>query len=220
MQRALTPDEILVILRGTPEQAVFDWKQDFSPPRGDTHVERDLKAGELVKDISAIANATAFSHTTGYLFYGVQPKRPDPFIGITETWDDAPLQQLVRSATQAPVEFLFYTVTVRSGVEIAVIELPRSRRPPHVVSRDIGSLREGQILIRDGSTTRGIRADDLSRLYLEVGNGYAEELLRQYGALAALTNARAVKQRADIETVRHLQRQLESISGLPPGSLG
>ena len=72
-----------------------------------------------------------------------------------------------------------------------------SRQPFHVFPRASGRLREGQILIRDGSTTRGIRHDDLMRLYLQVGNGYAEQLLQQHGALAARTHARGVKQRAE-----------------------
>jgi len=56
MISALTVDEILVILRKTPEQAVFDWKQDF------VHPSDDDARGELIKDIAAIANASELSY--------------------------------------------------------------------------------------------------------------------------------------------------------------
>lgn len=214
MERALTPDEIVAILRRTPEQAVFDWKRDFVPPTDDD------KAGELTKDISAVANATAFSHETGYIFYGVDPGRSDPLVGVTERWDDARLQQLVRAKTAPPVEFLYYAVPVDDAREVAVVAVPRSRQPFHVISREVGRLREGQILIRDGSTTRGIRREDLTRLYLEVGHGYAEKLLAKYNMLARLLTAQAQQQAVNNQTQQQLLRQMEAFSVLPRGFLG
>jgi hypothetical protein len=42
---------------------VFDWKRDFREPRD------DKAKGELVKDLMAVANGTAFTHGPGYVFY-------------------------------------------------------------------------------------------------------------------------------------------------------
>ena len=92
MTTALSHTEIVAVLRETPEQALFDWKKDFTEPKD------DASRGELVKDILAIANATAFTKTPGRIFYGVNAKAPDPICGITTGWDDAQVQQLMRSA--------------------------------------------------------------------------------------------------------------------------
>jgi hypothetical protein len=56
---ALTHAQIVEVLQSTPEQALFDWKKDFVEPKDDN------SRGELVKDISAIANATAFAKRSG-----------------------------------------------------------------------------------------------------------------------------------------------------------
>jgi len=210
----LTVDQILDLL-AHPEQSVFDWKRDFVPPR-----DEDAK-GEFVKDVLAVANATAFSHDTGYVLYGVDPGRPDEaLLGISGSYDDASLQQLVASTTDPPVEFLYYEVAVDASRRLGVVEVPRSRRPFHVVKRDVGKLRDGQILIRDGSQTRGIRHDDLIRLYLHPGNGYAEQLIAAAGEAANLNAAEAQRMHAKLAMQKHLIRQMEVIAGLPPGSLG
>src|SRR3970282_1410387 len=92
----ITVDQILDLL-AHPEQSVFDWKRDFTPPRDD-----DAKA-EFVKDVLAVANATAFSHGTGYVLYGVDPRHSgEKLIGISEGYDDASLQQLLTLAAAPP----------------------------------------------------------------------------------------------------------------------
>jgi hypothetical protein len=63
----LTLGRIIEILQTTPEQTVFDWKQDFRVPRDD-----DAK-GEVIKDLMAIANGTAFTRSDGFVSYGMRP---------------------------------------------------------------------------------------------------------------------------------------------------
>ena len=210
---AMTHGEIAALVVATPEQRVFDWKRDFSVPTSEE------AKGEVVKDIVAVANGTALDRRAGMIVYGVHPGRPDPIVGISQSWDDARLQQLARSAIQPPVEFLYHEIS-ENGRTVAVIEVSRSVQPFHVVSRDLGGLREGQILIREGSTTRGIRQEDLVRLYLTPGFGYAEELLRRHGAeaqtLQALANAGHEMRAQEV----HRIRQIEALTGLPHGSMG
>ena len=158
MQRRLTTDEIVALLDDHPEQALFDWKRDFTLPK-----TTEAKA-EFIKDVTALANAAAFHHGTGYILYGVHPGGPTKLVGVGAPWDDAKLQQLVFSHTDPPVTFLYYEVEVAPGVLVAVVTVYESPDAPHLIRKDVGSLREGQCLIRDGSTTRGIRPNELAAI--------------------------------------------------------
>ena len=213
MIEKLTVAEIVEVLRTTPEQTVFDWKQDMRVPKDD-----DARS-EFIKDLMAVANGTAFTHDTAYVFYGVHPSRPDPVVGISEMWDDANLQQLAASVLDPLPEFVLYDVDAGSGRTLAVLHVPRSRRPFHVIKRDLGKLREGQAVIRQGSSTRGLLHDDHMRLYLTVGQGYVEQVLQQYGAAAAITQAQNTRIQLLQQEQARLVRQMESMAGLPPGSL-
>ena len=64
MIKLLSLDEILELCKSSPEQAVFDWKIDFVLPKDQE------KQGELIKDITAIANAISSSpgYTVGIRF--------------------------------------------------------------------------------------------------------------------------------------------------------
>ena len=55
----LTLDDVVRVLKQTPEQCVFDWKRDLS-------WDDDNKKSEIVKDIAAVANATTTS--PGFIF--------------------------------------------------------------------------------------------------------------------------------------------------------
>lgn len=51
MIQALTLDDVLALLKKTPEQGAFDWKVDFTVPNDDE------RRGEFLKDLAAIANS-------------------------------------------------------------------------------------------------------------------------------------------------------------------
>jgi hypothetical protein len=204
--------EIVHLLTNTPEQSVFDWKRTFQPPRD------EVAKGEYVKDVMAIANGTAYTRAPGYVLYGVNPDAPDPLTGVTR-WDDNEAQALVRSALNPVPEFVYYEVDAGEGRWVGVTHVM-----PHggfyVVSRDLGKLREGQSLIRQGSVTRGVTQADHLRLYLTPGFGYAEQLLQHYGAAATTMNAQTARLQANQAAQQALLRQMEAMTGLPRGSLG
>jgi hypothetical protein len=209
----LEPADVIRIVKTTPEQTVFDWKRDFHEPRDD-----DAK-GEVVKDLMAVANGTAFTHRPGYVFYGVEPRRPDPIIGVTEHWDDAKLQQLAASVLDPVPNFVLYEVDGGAGRTVIVLHA-MATMPFHVVKRDIGRLREGQSMIRQGSATRGVTQADQVRLYLTPEGGYVQQVLQQHGAAAQMTQATNERIRILQAEEQQLRRDMERMAGLPPGSLG
>jgi predicted HTH transcriptional regulator len=175
MITSLTIDEILQFLKNIPEQAVFDWKQDFVLPSDDE------KKGELVKDIAAVANASVLSY--GFIFYGVNPKKPDPLIGITSHYDDANIQQLIKGKIEPLPSFLYYEVSMGAKT-IAVIQIKPSKKRPFIISADIGRVRRGQIVIRRGSSTDGATLHDLFEFFYGNNSTYAENFLNQHNVHA------------------------------------
>jgi hypothetical protein len=211
MINMLTIDEIIKIVKSTPEQAAFDWKTDFIEPNDDE------KRGEVIKDISAIANASPLSY--GFLFYGVDPRRPDPFIGISRGYDDAKLQQLVTGKIDPPIEFLYYEVSAGPRVA-AVIQVAPTRRRPHIISVDLGKIRRGQIVIRRGSSTDGVTLKDLFEFFYGKTSGYFPAIIQHF-------QAHTQQQLADVAYMRELREQanqalrdMEVAMGAPKGSLG
>jgi predicted HTH transcriptional regulator len=211
MINMLTIDEILKMLKSVPEQAAFDWKTDFIQPTDDE------KRGEIIKDISAIANASPLSY--GLLFYGVDPRKPDPLIGISRSYDDAKLQQLVAGKIEPSVEFLYYEVSAGPKV-VAVIQVAPTRRRPHIISVDLGKVRRGQIVIRRGSSTDGVTLKDLIEFFYGKTSGY-------FPAVIQRLQANTQEQLADVAMMRELREQanqslrdMEIALGAPKGSLG
>jgi predicted HTH transcriptional regulator len=136
----ITIDEVKKLIKTSPEQAIFDWKSDFALPNDDD------KRGELIKDISAIANAITTSY--GFIIYGVDPRRSDPILGISARYDDAKIQQLIKGKIEPPVKFLYYEVTAGPRA-VGVLQIIPTRSRPHIIRADIGKVRKGQIVIRE-----------------------------------------------------------------------
>lgn len=172
MITALTIDEILQFLAKTPEQAVFDWKQDFVRPTDD-----DAR-GELIKDITAIANASALSY--GFIFYGVDPRRPNPLVGITGSYDDARIQQLLQGKVKPSPSFLYYEVAAGPKT-VAMIQVAPSKKRPFIISVDIGRVRNGQIVIRRGSSTDGVTLNDLADFFYGPNSAYFADVRQRLG---------------------------------------
>jgi len=126
MERTLTVEEAIELTRKTPEKVAFDWKSDFCIPNDET------KQGEFIKDLTAIANATVSSY--GFIVYGVDPRKPDPVIGISQTYDDSKLQQLVNGKIDPRPEFLYYELS--TGVKtIAVLQVKPTGRQPSILGK-------------------------------------------------------------------------------------
>lgn len=164
----LTIKKIIKILKTTPEQNVFDWKRDLR-----FNKSKDKK-GEIIKDIVAIANS--ITDEPGYIFYGVDTQCPNPLLNIPDSYDDANFQQLVNSRVEPEISFLLYPVVHENG-KIYVIHISPSYNKPHIIIKDYGKLREGQIPIRMGSSTRGIRSQDLIDIYYDLRNPLFKEKL-------------------------------------------
>jgi hypothetical protein len=172
MITALTIDEIISFLAKTPEQAVFDWKQDFARPSDDE------ARGELIKDIAAIANGSALSY--GFIFYGVDPRRPDPIVGISSSYDDSRLQQLIKRKVEPFPSFLYYEVSAGPKT-VAVIQIAPSKKRPFIINVDIGRIRKGQIVVRRGSSTDGASLSDLFEFFYGSTSAYFAEVSQQLG---------------------------------------
>jgi len=163
MITALTIDEVRQYLSKIPEQAVFDWKRDFTPPT------TDETRGELIKDIAAIANASALSY--GFIFYGVDPRQPEPIVGVSKSYDDARVQQLVQGKLEPVPHFLYYEVSAGPKT-VSVIQIAPSKKRPFIIRVDLGKIRKGQIVIRRGSSTDGASLNDLFEFFYGQSSQY------------------------------------------------
>jgi len=180
MITALTIDEILELLTKTPEQAVFDWKIDFTLPNDDD------KKGEIIKDIVAIANASPLSYA--FIIYGVDPRRPDPLTGITNNYDDSKLQQFIKGKIEPFPSFLYYEVS-KGPKTVAVIQVAPDKRRPFIINVDIGKVRRGQIVIRRGSCTDGINLQDLFEFFYGGTSAYFPQVIQNLGLDVQRQNA-------------------------------
>lgn len=188
---ALTIYEIRQFLAKTPEQAVFDWKRDFTLPTTD-----DAK-GELIKDIAAVANASALSY--GFIFYGVDPRLADPIIGVSQSYDDARIQQLVQGKLEPVPQFLYYEVSAGPKA-VAILQIAPSKKRPFIIRADIGKIRRGQIVIRRGSSTDGATLSDLFEFFYGQTSQYFSNVVSQL-------TVDAQRQQAQTNYLAELRRQ-------------
>ena len=211
MIRQLTIDEIVDLVKTAPEQATFDWKTDFSPPKDDE------SRGEIIKDIAAIANAATSSY--GFVIYGVNPKNPDVIVGVHHQYDDAQLQQLIKGKIEPAVDFLYYEVSHGTNI-VSVIQIQPSRNRPHIIRVDLGRVRKGQIPIRRGSSTDGATLNDLLEFFYGQSSGYFPQIVKKLQLNVAQQNASNEYLRILQEQADQALRDMEVISGAPRGSLG
>ena len=134
------------------------------------------KRGEVIKDIVAIANASPLSY--GFIVYGVDPRKPDPIIGISCHYDDAKLQQLLKNKVEPAPEFLYYEASI-GAKSVAVIQVAPSKRRPFIIAVDLGRVRAGQIPIRRGSSTDGARLSDLFEFFYGSTSGYFPQVVQR-----------------------------------------
>ncbi len=208
MLRTLTFDEILALVQTTPEQAVYDWKVNFVIPSDDE------KRGEFIKDLAAIANGCSNSY--GFIIYGVDPRRPDPIIGITHSYDDSKLQQLAAGKIDPMPEFLYYEV-LHGAKTIGVLQVKPTRKRPHIIQVDLGKIRKGQILVRRGSSTDGVNMNDLIEYFYGASSGYFPQIIEKMMADSSSRMSQAAVARELRATRNQLIREMGMISGVPLG---
>ena len=149
---------ILETLLYQPEGSALDFKQEQYLFEG-----ADIrKKAELLKDILAFANAWRL--TTAYILIGVREIKGarSEIVGVQEHLDDASLHQFVNGKTQRPVEFTYLPLHVE-GFEIGVLEIPLQERPIFLTKR-FGHLDKDKVFIRDGSSTRSARPDEITKI--------------------------------------------------------
>ncbi len=120
---------------------------------------------ELLKDILAFANS--WRRTTAYILIGVEEIKGgrSKVVGVENHLDDASLHQFVNDKTHRPVEFS-YQVFPTEGTTIGVIEISLQERPTYLKKR-LGELREHEVFIRDGSTTRVAKPEEIAKMGAE-----------------------------------------------------
>ena len=192
--QTLTADELLDLIKNAPEKSIHDWKQDFTLPNDDE------KKGEFLKDLAAMANTCDTSY--GYIIYGVNRSKPDPIIGISNNYDDAKLQQLVKGKINPLPNFLYYEISI-GAKKIGVLQISPNRQRPHIISVNMGKVREGQILLRRGTCTEGANLNDLFEFFYGQNSSYFANVIKN-------TELAIQKQMADIELGRYYQEQADN----------
>ena len=205
MITALTRDEIVTLITTNPEQKVVDWKSDFTVPNDND------KRGEVIKDIVAVANASPLSH--GFIVYGVDPRRPDPILGISSGYDDAKLQQLLLGKVEPAPEFLYYEVPTGTK-KVAVIQVTPSKPRPFIIITDIGKMRAGQIPIRRGSSTEGARLSDLLEFFCSDTSVYFRNAIQRRQQDIAAYQAWLTALQVCDQGAEQARRYMDEVTGL------
>ena len=135
---------------------------DFKSAQYHFEYATDEEKSELLKDILAFANS--WRRTTAYILIGVEEVKGgrSNIVGVEKHLDDATLHQFVNGKTQRAVEFS-YQVIPTEETTIGVIEIPLQERPTHLKKR-YGKLREHEVPIRDGSSTRAATPDEIAKM--------------------------------------------------------
>ena len=136
---------------------------------------------ELLKDILAFANS--WRRTTAYILIGVEEIKGgrSKVVGVENHLDDASLHQFVNNKTQRPVEFS-YQVFPTEGTTIGVIEISLQERPTYLKKR-FSELREHEVFIRDGSSTRVAKPEEIAKMGAEQVIGGTPEFALQWANL-------------------------------------
>ena len=86
-------------------------------------------------------------------------------VGVNNHLDDASLHQFVNEKTQLPVEFSYHAFQIE-GHTIGVIEIPLQERPIYL-KKQYGKLRDQAVFIRDGSSTRVAKPEEIAKMGAE-----------------------------------------------------
>lgn len=140
-------DEQLTALRYKSEGTDIDFKSSQYRFIGGSE---DDKA-EMLKDILAMANA--WRDGPGYILLGFRDRRPHPaeVVGISESIDDAQMQQFVHSKVKHKLTFR-YEEHLYEGKTIGVIMIPKQKRAFYL-SHAYGKLKSNVVYVRRGSST-------------------------------------------------------------------
>lgn len=129
----------------------------------------DNKA-EMLKDILAIANA--WRDGPGYILLGFKDQRPHPaeVVGISESIDDAQLQQFVNGKVKPKLTFR-YEEHLYEGKTVGVISIPKQKRAFYL-AHPYGKLKSNVVYVRRGSSTDEAEPPEITAMMLaDAGRG-------------------------------------------------
>ena len=154
---------------------------DFKSAQYPFEYATDEVKSELLKDVLAFANS--WRRTTAYILIGVEEVKGgrSNVVGVRKHLDDASLHQFVNGKTQRPVEFSYQVISIE-GTTIGAIEIPLQERPTYLKKR-FGKLRENEVPIRDGSSTRAATPEEIAKMGAQDVIGRAPELALQWADL-------------------------------------
>ncbi|MGA4235281.1 ATP-binding protein [Ralstonia nicotianae] len=140
-------DELLTTLRYKSEGTDIDFKS--AQYRFISGSENDK--AEMLKDILAIANA--WRDGPGYILLGFKDQRPHPaaLVGISESIDDAKMQQFVHGKVKPKLTFK-YEEHLYQGKTVGVITIPKQKRVFYL-AHAYGKLKSNVVYVRRGSST-------------------------------------------------------------------
>lgn len=153
-------EELLTSLRYKSEGTDIDFKSAQYRFIGGSE---DDKA-EMLKDILAIANA--WRDGTGYILLGFKDQRPHPaeVVGISQTIDDAMVQQFVHGKVKPKLTFR-YEEHLYEGKTIGVISIPKQKRPFYL-AHAYGKLKSNIVYVRRGSSTDEAEPPEITAMAL------------------------------------------------------
>jgi hypothetical protein len=159
-------DEQLTALRYKSEGTDIDFKSTQYRFIGGSE---DNKA-EMLKDILAIANA--WRDGTGYILLGFKDQRPHPaeVLGISESIDDAQLQQFVNGKVKPKLTFR-YEEHLYEGKIVGVISIPKQKRAFYL-AHSYGKLKSNVVYVRRGSSTDEAEPPEITAMMMaDAGRG-------------------------------------------------
>lgn len=160
-------DELLAALRYKSEGTDIDFKSAQYRFNGGSE---DNKA-EILKDILALANA--WRDGPGYILLGFRECRPHPaeVVGISESIDDAQLQQFVNSKVKPKLTFR-YEEHLYEEKTVGIIIIPKQKRTFYLAHK-YGKLKSNVVYVRRGSSTDEAEPPEIAAM-MTADSGRAE----------------------------------------------
>jgi hypothetical protein len=173
MKSKMDPDQIL-------KEAFEHYEEDWLDFKLKLNFKDPEDKGELIKDISALANQV---DPSGYLIIGVNfiPGQPLHKKGITDYYDDNEFQQFMPGKLDPDVSFSYQEHNYEDGKCYGIFTVPYSDAKPHQVNVDIGKVRKGQYFIRQGSRTRTAATKEISEMLLNTTNDISKISIEELG---------------------------------------
>jgi len=117
---------------------------------------------EMLKDLLAMANS--WRDGPAYILLGFQEQRPHPAAvrGISQSIDDAKVQQFIHSKVRPKLTFT-YEEHLCDGKTVAVITIPKQKRAFYL-AHAYGKLKSNVVYVRRGSTTDEAEPPEIAKM--------------------------------------------------------